>query len=242
MSEIRVDRVINNTGTGAPTFTYGIAIASGQVLSGVAQTAQTLLSTSSINTTGIITATSFSGSLAASNLTGTVPTARLATGTADGTTFLRGDSTWATSGASITDDTSTNSNARYPLFTSSTSGSLTSTNVSTTKLYFNPSTGTLNATTVNSLSDRSHKTNIRPIEDSIALVQRLQGVRFDWIENNKPSIGVIAQDVEEILPEVVETNEDGTKSVSYGNIIGVLIEAIKEQQIRIVELERKLNA
>ena len=242
MSEIRVDRVINNTGTGAPTFTYGIAIASGQVLSGVAQTAQTLLSTSSINTTGIITATSFSGSLAASNLTGTVPTARLATGTADGTTFLRGDSTWATSGASITDDTSTNSNARYPLFTSSTSGSLTSTNVSTTKLYFNPSTGTLNATTVNSLSDRSHKTNIRPIEDSIALVQRLQGVRFDWIENNKPSIGVIAQDVEEILPEVVETNEDGTKSVSYGNIIGVLIEAIKEQQIRIAELERKLNA
>lgn len=242
MSEIRVDRVINNTGTGAPTFTYGITIASGQVLSGIAQTAQTLLSTSSINTTGIITATSFSGSLAASNLTGTVPTARLATGTADGTTFLRGDSTWATSGASITDDTSTNSNSRYPLFTSTSSGTLSSANVSTTKLYFNPSTGTLNATTVNSLSDRNQKTNIRPIEDSIALVQRLQGVRFDWIENNKPSIGVIAQDVEEIIPEVVETNEDGTKSVSYGNIIGVLIEAIKEQQIRIEELERKLNA
>ena len=252
MSEIRVDTIKNNAGNGAPTFTFGIIVPSDQVLSGIAQTAQTaqaLTSTASINTTGIITATSFSGSgaslttLSASNLSsGTVPTERLASGTANGTTFLRGDSTWATAGTTVTDDTSTNSNARYPLFTSSTSGTISSANVSSTKLYFNPSTGTLNATAVNSLSDRSHKTNIRPIGDSIALVQRLQGVRFDWLENNKPSLGVIAQEVEEILPEVVETNEDGTKSVSYGNIVGLLIEAIKEQQIRIEELEEKLNA
>lgn len=247
MSELRVDRVINNAGTGAPTFTYGITVPSGQVLSGIAQTAQTLLSTASINTTGIITATSFSGSgasltsLSASNLTGTVPTARLASGTADATTFLRGDSTWASAGVTLTDDTSTNAN-RYVTFTSSTSGSLSAANVSTTKLYFNPSTGTLNATAVNSLSDRNKKTNIRPIEDSIALVQRLQGVRFDWIENNKSSLGLIAQEVEEVIPELVETDADGTKTLSYGNIVGVLIEAIKEQQIRIEELERKLNA
>jgi len=254
MSEIRVDTIKNNAGTGAPTFTFGITVPSGQVLSGIAQTAQTLTSTASINTTGIITATSFSGSsfsgsgaslttLSASNLSsGTVPTARLASGTANDTTFLRGDSTWAAAGVTITDDTSTNSNARYPVFASITSGNLSSANVSSTKLYFNPSTGTLNATTVNSLSDKSHKTNIRPIENSVALVQRLQGVRFDWLENNKPSLGVIAQEVEEVLPEVVETNEDGTKSVSYGNIVGLLIEAIKEQQIRIEELEKRLNA
>jgi hypothetical protein len=241
MSELRVDRVINNAGTGSPTFTYGITVPSGQVLSGIAQTAQTLISTASINTTGIITATSFSGSLAASNLTGTVPTARLASGTADGTTFLRGDSTWAISGATITDDTSTNA-TRYPTFASITSGTLSAANVSSTKLYFNPSTGTLNATTINSLSDRNKKTNIRPIENSVALVQRLQGVRFDWIENNKPSLGLIAQEVEEVIPELVETGADGTKTLSYGNIIGVLIEAIKEQQIRIEELENKLNA
>jgi hypothetical protein len=242
MSELRVDTIKNNAGTGAPSFPLGFSVTG--VISGIAQTAQTLLSTSSINTTGIITATSFSGSLAASNLTGTVPTARLASGTADATTYLRGDSTWVSisSGVTISDDTSTNSNARYPVFTSSSSGAVSAANVSSTKLYFNPSTGTLNATTVNSLSDRSHKTNIRPIEDSVALVQRLQGVRFDWLESNKPSLGVIAQDVEETLPEVVETNEDGTKSVSYGNIVGLLIEAIKEQQIRIEELEKKLNA
>jgi len=241
MSELRVDRVINNAGTGSPTFTYGITVPSGQVLSGIAQTAQTLLSTSSINTTGIITASSFSGSLAASNLTGTVPTVRLASGTADGTTFLRGDSTWATSAVTITDDTSTNA-TRYPTFISNTSGTLSAANVSSTKLYFNPSTGVLNATTFTSLSDRNKKTNIRPIENSVALVQRLQGVRFDWIENNKPSLGLIAQEVEEVIPELVETGADGTKTLSYGNIIGVLIEAIKEQQIRIEELENKLNA
>lgn len=240
MSELRVDKIINNAGTGSPIFTYGITVPSGQVLSGIAQTAQSLSSTASVNTTGIITATSFSGSLAATNLTGTVPTARLATGTADATTFLRGDSTWASAGVTITDDTSTNAN-RYPTFTSATSGSLSAANVSTTKLYFNPSTGTLNATTLNSLSDRNKKTNIRPIEDSLALVQRLQGVRFDWLENNKASIGLIAQEVEEVIPELVETDADGTKTLSYGNMIGVLVEAIKEQQKRIEELERKLN-
>jgi hypothetical protein len=51
--------------------------------------------------------------------------------------------------------------------------------------------------------------------------------------------GRIAQDVEKILPELVETSDDGTKSVSYGNIIGVLIEAIKEQQKQIDELKRR---
>ena len=48
--------------------------------------------------------------------------------------------------------------------------------------------------------------------------------------------------MEEVIPELVDTDEDGTKTLSYGNIVGVLIEAIKEQQVRIEELERKLNA
>ena len=53
---------------------------------------------------------------------------------------------------------------------------------------------------------------------------------------------MIAQDIEKVLPEVVMQNANGLKSVSYGNIVGVLIEAIKEQQIRIEELEEKVNA
>jgi hypothetical protein len=144
-------------------------------------------------------------------------------------------------GFSVTDDTSTNS-TYYPVFVDSTTGTPTQTSVSSTNLNFNPFTGNFSATQFTSLSDATKKTNIRPIENSIELTKQLEGVRFDWINNNKPSLGLIAQEVEKVLPELVETSTDGTKSVSYGNIVGVLIEAIKEQQVRIEELERKLNA
>ena len=151
---------------------------------------------------------------------------------------------WITfsAGSSITvsDDTTTNA-TRYPIFEDVTSGSSTSINVSSTKLTFNPSTGTLSATQFTSLSDANKKKNIRPIENAIDITKKLEGVRFDWKDNDAPSIGVIAQEVEKVLPELVIEN-DGIKSVSYGNIVGVLIEAIKEQQVRIEELEKKLNA
>jgi len=144
-------------------------------------------------------------------------------------------------GFSVTDDILSNL-TYYPVFVNTTSGTPSQTSVSSTNLQFNPSTGTLSATIFTSLSDKTQKTNIRLIDNSIELVKQLEGVRYDWINNNKPSIGVIAQDIEKVLPEVVETNSNGLKSVSYGNIVGVLIEAIKEQQIRIEELEKKLNA
>ena len=71
----------------------------------------------------------------------------------------------------------------------------------------------------------------------------MNGVYYDWIDgHNAGSVGVIAQEMEQVLPEVVTTNDKGLKTVSYGNIVGVLIEAIKEQQVRIEELERKINA
>jgi hypothetical protein len=105
------------------------------------------------------------------------------------------------------------------------------------------STETIFATVFTSLSDETQKTDITAITDAIETVKQLNGVKYKWIDNhNQPSIGVIAQDIEKVLPEVVTTNKNGLKSVSYGNIVGVLIEAIKEQQVRIEELERKLNA
>jgi hypothetical protein len=71
----------------------------------------------------------------------------------------------------------------------------------------------------------------------------MNGVYYDWVDShNAGSVGVIAQEIEKVLPEVVTTNDQGLKTVSYGNIVGVLIEAIKEQQVRIEKLERKLNA
>jgi len=153
---------------------------------------------------------------------------------------------WTTSGSSgsstITNDTTTNA-TRFPLFSDVSSGSPTATYASSSKLNFNPSTGTLSATVFTSLSDRTQKTNITPITNALDLVLQMNGVKYNWIDgHNTGSIGVIAQEMEKVIPEVVTTNDRGLKTVSYGNLVGVLIEAIKEQQVRIEELEKKLNA
>ena len=244
----------NNGGAGAVSGTTFNGSAA-QTISYNTIGASPLAGSSSLVTTGTVTSGTWSGSfgavsganltsLNASNLgSGTVPVLRLgSSGTRDATTFLRGDNTWATAGGSVTvsDDTSTNA-TRYLIFEDVTSGSSTSINVSSTKLTFNPSTGTLSATVFTSLSDANKKKNIRPIENAIDITKKLEGVRFDWKDTGSSSIGVIAQEVEKVLPELV-VDTDGVKSVSYGNIVGVLIEAIKEQQVRIEELERKLNA
>ena len=88
--------------------------------------------------------------------------------------------------------------------------------------------GEITAQDVNSTSDLRLKMNINPIEGALDKVLKLAGVEFDWVNNNKRSIGVVAQQVEEVLPELVHTNDSGYKSVSYGNLTALLIEAIKE--------------
>jgi hypothetical protein len=112
----------------------------------------------SLTGTGALTASSFTGNGAAisainaSNLSsGTVATARLATGTANASTYLRGDQTWATitAGVTITNDTSTNA-SYYPVFTTATSGTISAANVSSTELIFNPGTNILTAPVVSS--------------------------------------------------------------------------------------------
>jgi hypothetical protein len=184
----------------------------------------------SLNVTTLSSPT-ITGTLTAGGSVGTNGQALVSTGTGV---------QWGSAGATLSDNTTTNA-TYYPTLSSATSGSYTTAVISSTKLTFNPSTGNFGATQFTSLSDKTLKTNIRPIENSVALVQRLQGVRFDWLENNKPSLGLIAQEVEEVIPEMVETNENGIKSVSYSNMIGVLIEAIKEQQKQIEELKIEMN-
>jgi len=107
---------------------------------------------------------------------------------------------------------------------------------------------------VNSTSDIRYKKNIETIDNALGKVQSLRGVTFDWDNdaikthnNQKPDFteratGVIAQDVEKVLPEAVHENEDGFKNVAYGNMIGLLIEAIKEQQEQINYLKEQLNS
>jgi alpha-tubulin suppressor-like RCC1 family protein len=142
-------------------------------------------------------------------------------------------------GITVTDDTSTNA-TRYLTFTSATSGSISTENVSSTKLTFNPSTGDLTVGgNVTANSDLNLKEDIVTIPDALQKVRDMRGVSFSWKENGRKSIGVVAQEVEKVLPELVNET-DGVKSVAYGNIIGLLIEAIKEQDKRIDDLERRL--
>ncbi len=97
-------------------------------------------------------------------------------------------------------------------------------------------TGALTATgDVTAFSDETLKKDITTIENAIDICSKLRGVSYKWIKDDKASIGVIAQEVEKVIPEVVHTTEhEGAevKSVDYGKIIGVLINAINEQQAK----------
>ena len=91
-------------------------------------------------------------------------------------------------------------------------------------------------------SDQSVKDNIRPIENVIERIEQSRGVLYDRIDSgHKNNIGFIAQELEVAFPELVVTNEDGTKAVKYQNTVAVLFEAIKEQQKQINELKELVN-
>lgn len=148
---------------------------------------------------------------------------------------------WGTAsggGATLTDDVATNA-TRYITFSDAVSGSLTTAYVSSTKLYFNPSTGTLNATNFNSLSDLQFKTDIRLIDNALDIVNSLDGVSFNWKDSGTQSYGVIAQEIEEVIPALVEINDDGIRSVNYNGLIGFLIEAVKTLSAKVDELESR---
>ena len=95
-------------------------------------------------------------------------------------------------------------------------------------------------------SDISLKENIKPIDNALDKVSKLKGVTFDWKKSDsildiKEDIGFIAQDVQEVLPDLVRTNKDGKLSLRDKGIIPVLVEAIKELKAEIEELKCKCD-
>ncbi len=122
-----------------------------------------------------------------------------------------------------------------------TTGDFTDAYVSSTKMYFNPSTGQLNCTNFNTLSDAELKKDIFTVENATNTVKSLNGVGFTWKDNGLKSYGVIAQELERIIPELVHTNGCNQKSVNYDAIIAFLINTIKEMDERISDLERTNN-
>ena len=92
-------------------------------------------------------------------------------------------------------------------------------------------------------SDKRLKENIKPVTNALDKVSKLQGVTFDWKESEsildiKEDIGFIAQDVQEVLPELVRENEDGKLSLRDKGIVPILVEAIKELKAEIEELKK----
>jgi len=102
--------------------------------------------------------------------------------------------------------------------------------------------------TIATCSDARFKQNVATIDRALDRVARLRGVRFDWRNDEFPEykfptttgIGLIAQEVETVMPEVVNTATDGVKSVEYANLVALLIEGMKEQQKHIENLEQRL--
>jgi hypothetical protein len=95
-------------------------------------------------------------------------------------------------------------------------------------------------------SDKRYKNNIQPITNALLKVSKLNGVTWEWNDNvnevikQSPKTGLIAQEVEEILPEVVKTRDDGFLALDYSKMMGLMVEAIKEQQSQIEELKSRL--
>ena len=97
------------------------------------------------------------------------------------------------------------------------------------------------AGTVTANSDARLKKNVETITDALHKTRSLRGVEYDHKNTGDHCLGLIAQEVEEIIPDVVYEDALGTKSVAYQNIVALLIEAVKDQQRQIDELKKKLN-
>ena len=109
--------------------------------------------------------------------------------------------------------------------------------------YVDTSGNSTSSGNVTAYSDERLKDNIEPIENAVHKLKAIQGVTYNRndIEGNPRQTGVVAQQVERVLPEVVMTSDEGIKTVAYGNMVGLLIEAIKEQQDEIERLRAILE-
>lgn len=103
--------------------------------------------------------------------------------------------------------------------------------------------GSINADgDITAFSDKRLKEDINPIENALEKVSELNGYTYKKIGQDKRLTGLIAQELQEVLPEAVHENEDGMLSVAYGNVVGLLVEAIKELQAEVAELKQESSS
>ena len=158
--------------------------------------------------------------------------------------------TGATNANYITNNNQLTNGAGYTTNTGDITGVTAGTNLNgggssggvTVNLDTNITLTTVTATNFNTTSDRNTKKDITPITDAVRKLQQIGGYNFTFKDTDEKSSGVIAQEVQEVLPELVQKGDEGHLTVQYGNMVGLLIEAIKEQQTQIDELKEKLNS
>lgn len=195
-----------------------------------AQVAAVVTATTSNSTFYPVFSSSTSGGLVTAN----VATA-LTYNPSTGIMGLTGISGYA-SQVALTADNSTNA-TMYPLFVNTATGN-TEPRTDTGYTY-NPNSGELTAVILTASSDVAVKEDIKPLTGAIDMVKQLTGYSYKRKSNKSEEIGVLAQDVEKVVPSLVR-GEEGNKSVAYGNLVALLIEAIKDQQEQITRLEKRL--
>ena len=96
----------------------------------------------------------------------------------------------------------------------------------------------MSSTDYNSSSDISLKQDFVPINNSLDIISKLNGFGFTWRDSKEKSYGLSAQEVEQVIPEIVRTRSDGFKGINYMNLTAFLIEAIKDLKQEIQELKK----
>jgi len=92
---------------------------------------------------------------------------------------------------------------------------------------------------VTAASDARLKMDVEQVREALSLVNRMRGVFYTRIDTGENQVGVIAQEMQEVIPQVVHESASGMLGVSYGNLVGVLIEAVKELSARVEKLEAR---
>lgn len=176
-----------------------------------------------------------------SNVTWTLPAAD---GTSNQAIVTNGSGvlSFATVSPTMTDNNS-DSATNYIAFTTTTSGSLTATRVATTTrpLTYQPSTGTLSSTIFNETSSATLKENFRPIDNALEAILQLTGLIYDRKDGStKNEVGLIAEDVNKIIPNIVGKDENGNPSkIAYQRLTAYLVEAVKTIKSEIDDLKSK---